>query len=86
MTPPRGPNGFEVITTTATTYPTDIVLPGLPPLPFYPRILFFDTSGYDRSRYLRRARFDSIPEEVPEEDGEDDYDEEVHHFFLSCVG
>lgn len=34
--------------------------------------------GYDRTRYLRRTRFDSIPEEVPEEDcDDDDYDQEV---------
>lgn len=34
--------------------------------------------GYDRTRYLRRTRFDSIPEEVPEEDCDDDeYDQEV---------
>ncbi|CAB1109041.1 unnamed protein product [Ectocarpus sp. CCAP 1310/34] len=34
--------------------------------------------GYDRTRYLRRTRFDSIPEEVPEEDcDDDDYDQET---------
>lgn len=43
------------------------------------------TSGYDRSRFLRRTRFDSIPEEVPEEDCEDEYDEEVRYIIHQCM-
>ncbi|CAM9424159.1 unnamed protein product [Scytosiphon promiscuus] len=42
-----------------------------------PRMRRGSWGGYDRMRYLRRARFDSIPEEVPEEDcdcEEEDYD------------
>ncbi|CAM9821928.1 unnamed protein product [Pylaiella littoralis] len=42
-----------------------------------PRIRRGSWGGYDRSRFLRRTRFDSIPEEVPEEDCEDEYDEET---------
>ena len=35
------------------------------------------TLGYDRCQYWRRTRFDSIPEELAEEDGDGDDDDDV---------